>query len=308
MSPFEDLNVSLTSTPEALAASSFTCGFDIGQTNDPSALAIIRRVEDSAGRSLYQLGHLERLQLGMNYVAQVNYVASLMARLRGPCELVCDLTGVGKAVGDLAAAAGLAPIGVTITSGDAVTHEGLNFHVPKLNLVSRLQALLHNGQLKIHPGLSDAQALVEELQSFRAQASASGFWRFGARSGKHDDLVLAVAIALWRSHGDTCFPGWGVFEYMRQTYGPAAVDREPTALPPPLELIEPPAVPPLGPDFGYSVAPKTQVPLVTLKAPAAVSSMTGLSGRAYLPNSAGHFRVTVEDSKPLIAHGWQVVP
>jgi hypothetical protein len=37
---------------------------------------------------------------------------------------------------------------------------GLNFHVPKLNLVSRLQALLHNGQLKIHKGLADAGALV----------------------------------------------------------------------------------------------------------------------------------------------------
>jgi hypothetical protein len=204
----------------------------------------------------------------MPYPAQVSYIQNLMSRLRGDCELVLDVTGVGRAVGDLFAVAGLPTVNVTITAGDAVTSEGLNFHVPKLNLVSRLQALLHNGQLKIHKGLVEATTLVAELQNFRAEVSASGYWRFGARSGKHDDLVLACAIALWRAHGDVCFSGWGVFEYMRQTYGPAAVNRELTALPKPLEPIEPPAVP-LESQFGYSVTPKTQVALVTLKAPAA---------------------------------------
>jgi hypothetical protein len=31
--------------------------------------------------------------------------------------------------------------------------------------------------------------------------------------------------------------------------------------------------------------------------------MTGLSGRAYTPDAHGHFRVTVDDAKPLIGHG-----
>ena len=239
--------------------------------------------------------------------SQVAYVANLMARLRGESELVLDVTGVGKDVGDLFAVAGLAPIGVTITAGDAVTSEGLNYHMPKPNVVSRLQALLHNGQLKIHRGLADAPALVAELQSFRAEISASGFWRFGARSGKHDDLVLATAIALWRSHGDTCFSGWGTFEYYRQQYGNGGVDREPTALPPPVEPIEPPAPPPLGPDFGYSVAPDAQLALVTLKAPSGTSAATGLSGRLYGPDAHGLFNATPDDAKPFVAAGWRRV-
>ena len=148
-SPFEDINVAPL---DALASSSFTIGCDLGQSFDPSAVAIVRRVEDANGRSVYQVGHLERLPLEMPYPSQVAYIQNLMARLRGDCELVLDVTGVGRAVGDLFKVAGLAPIGVTITAGDAVTSEGLNFHVPKLNLVSRLQALLHNGQLKIHKG------------------------------------------------------------------------------------------------------------------------------------------------------------
>jgi len=60
--------------------------------------------------------------------------------------------------------------------------------------------------------------------------------------------VLAVAIALWRSHGDTCFPGWGVYEFYRQEYGAAAVDRELSAPPPPLE----PLPPENGPEHGFA--------------------------------------------------------
>jgi hypothetical protein len=290
------LNHSLTDT--------FTVGLDLGQSFDPSAVAVVRRVEQSNGRSLYQVGHLERLPLQMPYPQQVSYVTGLMSRLRSPnVELVLDVTGVGKAVADLFAVTSLATINVTITAGDATTSEGLDFHVPKLSLVSRLQALLHNGQLKIHKDLADAPELVSELQNFRAQVSESGYWKFGARSGKHDDLVLAVAIALWRSHGDTCFSGWNVFEFYRKEYGGGGTDKELTALPAPLPPIEPP---PLEQQFGYSVgAPKPQIQTVTLKPPANVSQLSGLSGRSYVPDKHGLFLVTVEDSKPLIAHGWQ---
>jgi Terminase RNaseH-like domain len=77
----------------------------------------------------------------------------------------------------------------------------MHYSVPKLTLISTVQALLHDGRLKIHKGLADVQVLVAELQDFQAQVTDSGYWRFGARSGKHDDLVLALAIALWHSVG-----------------------------------------------------------------------------------------------------------
>jgi len=40
-----------------------------------------------------------------------------------------------------------------------------------------------------------------DVQDFKAEVTDSGHWTFNARSGKHDDLVLALAIALWRSYG-----------------------------------------------------------------------------------------------------------
>jgi hypothetical protein len=142
-SPFED--ISPASASDAVDAE-YTVGVDLGQSFDPTAVAVVRKINASSDRPLFQLGYLTRLELKMPYPRQVDYVANLMSRLRGQVELVCDATGVGQAIVDLFAVRGLSPIGVVITAGDATTNEGLNFHVPKLSLVSKLQALLHNGQ------------------------------------------------------------------------------------------------------------------------------------------------------------------
>jgi hypothetical protein len=42
-------------------------------------------------------------------------------------------------------------------------------------------------------------ALETELKDFRRRVSEAGRYSFAARTGAHDDLVLAVAIALWRA-------------------------------------------------------------------------------------------------------------
>jgi len=87
---------------------------------------------------------------------------------------------------------------VVITGGDKASAEGINtYRVPKIQLVSQLQVLLHEGRLQIQKDLINAQALVRELQDFRASYSDSGRMQFGAREGAHDDLVLALAIAVW---------------------------------------------------------------------------------------------------------------
>ena len=43
----------------------------------------------------------------------------------------------------------------------------------------------------------EAGALVEELKDFHRKVSEAGRASFNARSGAHDDLVLACAIAVW---------------------------------------------------------------------------------------------------------------
>ena len=109
-------------------------------------------------------------------------------------------TGVGRPVFDMFVDSGIHPTGVVITGGMSEAQNGLICSVSKLNLVSRLQALLHEARLKIQRELDEADTLVRELQDFRMEYTAAGHMTFNARSGKHDDLVLALAIAVWRAH------------------------------------------------------------------------------------------------------------
>ena len=150
---------------------------------------------------IFQVGHLERVPLGTPYPGIVAHVGRLLTKLPGNPELVIDFTGVGRPVFDMFVYSGISPTGVLITGGTAETRDGMTCSVPKLTLVSRLQALLHEGRLKILRALDEAETLVRELQDFRVEFTAAGHLTFNARSGKHDDLVLALAIAVWRAHG-----------------------------------------------------------------------------------------------------------
>ena len=164
---------------------------------------------------IFQVGHLERLPLGTTYPAIVAHVSRLLTKLPGHPELVIDFTGVGRPVFDMFVYSGISPIGVLISGGTAETRDGRICSVPKLTLVSRLQALLHEGRLKILRELAEAETLVRELQDFRVEFTAAGHLTFNARCGKHDDLVLALAIAVWRAHGGG-MASWGMFELTRQ--------------------------------------------------------------------------------------------
>ena len=57
--------------------------------------------------------------------------------------------------------------------------------------------------------------LVCELQDFRVEFTPAGQLTFNARSGRHDDLVLALAIAVWLAVGGGS-PAHGFFEATRR--------------------------------------------------------------------------------------------
>jgi len=69
--------------------------------------------------------------------------------------------------------------------------------VTKSVLISNLGARLHTGELRIHRGAIRGQGPTGRNKDFRRQVSDAGRATYAARTGSHDDLVLAVAIALW---------------------------------------------------------------------------------------------------------------
>jgi hypothetical protein len=191
----------------------FVLGLDLGQAQDPTALAIIQctkepdarpqqrfpSADEVPWRQRLSLRHLERMPLNMGYVDQAKSVVRTMftAPLTQAGTLVVDATGVGRPVVDLFRKQGLRPIAVSITAGEGWSGAGYDYRVSKLLLVSRLQALLHAGELKIAADMPETPALISELQDFRATYTEAGNATFGARVGRHDDLVLATAIASW---------------------------------------------------------------------------------------------------------------
>jgi hypothetical protein len=186
----------------------FSCGLDLGQLSDYSALAVAEcseKRENGQRVRRYAMRHLYRWQLRTSYIDIVADVVRLFATppLTGS-TLVIDGTGVGVAVVDLLRkakpAARLVP--VTITGGSHVARrEAGSWSVPKKELASTLAALLGTRRLQISPGLPLAQTLAEELSNFKIKTNlATGSESFESwRETTHDDLVLAAALAVWHS-------------------------------------------------------------------------------------------------------------
>jgi hypothetical protein len=187
---------------------------DLGQSVDPTAICALHHrvtpLDDWTPNRIaktwrqnrderFEVRHLERLPLGMHYPTQVQHVGNLLSRPPlNKATLVIDETGVGRAVGDIFDTAGLRANRVTITSGlEATQHGSRSWHVAKGILISGLEARMHTGELKIAPGLRDAEALRDELKDFQRKVSDAGRATYAARTGAHDDLVLAIAIAIW---------------------------------------------------------------------------------------------------------------
>ncbi len=172
--------------------SDFILGVDLGQARDPTALAVVE-----VDTPHLDFRHLERLPLGTPYPAVVERVGKVSAALPGSVAVVVDAGGPGRPVVDAMRVAGLKPIPVSITSGKRERYENGMVYVPKRELVRGLVAAIETGRLKIAKGLPVAGALVSELQAFRVQLTAKGRDTYAAHSGEHDDLVLAVTLAVW---------------------------------------------------------------------------------------------------------------
>jgi hypothetical protein len=197
-------------------------GLDLGQMRDYTAIAVvtfddIRKEAVGLAEQLYRLGgrripedelpephlevvHLERMPLGTSYPKVVQRARALMetSPLEGNAELVVDATGVGAAVVEMLRETGLWFKSVLITAGDKEVREGTTYRIPKRDLIAAPQVLLQSRKLKIAAALPEAETLVEELQNFRYEITRSGNDTYAAgREGTNDDLVLAVALAVW---------------------------------------------------------------------------------------------------------------
>jgi hypothetical protein len=70
--------------------------------------------------------------------------------------------------------------------------------VAKRELAGSLRSVLEGRRIKIARRLKEGANLMRELQTFTVKISATAHESYEAlRSSDHDDLAVAVALALW---------------------------------------------------------------------------------------------------------------
>ena len=201
-------------------------GIDLGQSKDPTSIAVVESITPTIphhhvramqqtpwGRralaaivakrppATFNLRLLQQAPLGEPYPAQAARIKQILAAptlAEHDPRVYMDFTGVGRPMFDIMRREGiprLVPITITFQGGGANAAGGRS--VAKLELVSRLQALMHTGALRMPDSLPLARTFRRELQEFRVSYTPVGNATFGAREGAHDDLVLSVALAVW---------------------------------------------------------------------------------------------------------------
>ncbi len=203
---------------------SFHLGVDLAKESDYSAVSVIeKRVylnqKNQPIKSAFNVIMLKRWERKTSYPVIVNDIAQRLEGepftktsidLRGnaqlykmPVFLAVDRTGVGVAVMDLLNdnhflenRCTLRPIHI---SGGFRQHSHTDFDsIPKSDLIQNLVVEFQKQEsLKIASSLPEASNLIIELENFEMSATRLGNDVFGARSGKHDDLVLSLALSLW---------------------------------------------------------------------------------------------------------------
>jgi hypothetical protein len=177
----------------------------------PSQLPSPKMIDEARSRNYYDgrppnpplaLVHLDRYELHTPYPEIVERVGTL---IRTPplrlevTPLVVDATGVGAPVTDMMRQAGLGPTALTITAGFTPSYDPADgsYRVPKRDLVSTMSVLLEQRRLRIPRSLPNADLLTRELQEFRRTVTKVGNDTYAAERDRHDDMVLAIALAAW---------------------------------------------------------------------------------------------------------------
>lgn len=207
----------------------FLCGVDLGQTADFTAIVFLERIqrtiveqvctapvlpgpqllsgEDWQARAtvepaIYHVRYLERM-LDVPYSAVVDRVKHLVEQpeIGGRYALVVDQTGCGRPVLELFVKALPSVYGVTITGGDGQSVVSKSeLRVSKQRLVSCCQVVTQAKEpqrILYAAGLQGLDVLRSEISTFKVKVTKNANEIYEAREGAHDDVILALALALW---------------------------------------------------------------------------------------------------------------
>ncbi len=153
-------------------------GLDLGKLRDQSVLAIVER--SPSGHLVLRL--LRAFEVGTPYSAVVEETSRLLRAL-GVVKLAVDRSGVGEAVYERLTE----ELGEWAVEGFKFTSES------KAELLSGLKLLMESGRLR----LPYHRPLLAQLTGITCEPARSGRLVLRHPPGRHDDMVMALALACW---------------------------------------------------------------------------------------------------------------
>lgn len=189
----------------------YILGADLGKTVDPASFVLLKRylggkpghASDGKG-DLFCVVAVEVMDLGTTYPLVIERLETICSheKVEGRVWLVFDKTGVGGPVADYVYQSDVLKNiawGVVISSGQNVTQDGTSWKVPKKDLVGAVQIGMQERRLEYHPNLPGVGMLKQQLLDFRVEKTVRGASLFEGKGQTHDDLVMALGVAVWAS-------------------------------------------------------------------------------------------------------------
>jgi hypothetical protein len=184
----------------------YIIGADLGQAMEPTAFAVVeQRVVGLRPRgkgravSSMKLRHLERLPLNVTYPQIITRLEELVEAVKDDegdrrrwgtepsSDVVVNITGTGRAIGEAMEEAKLHPIFVTVSAGAGEHKDSeTEWRIARNELIGGLQYLFQNDRFEVAGSMALADKFVEELEAES--------WR----DRPDEDLVFATALAAWR--------------------------------------------------------------------------------------------------------------
>lgn len=182
-------------------------GLDLGQRRDYTAIAAIAVTDVILGqepvaynfirRTELRIVHLARIPLGSPYSELPSVLHRVVDQTRhfanAKPTLAVDATGPGTPVIEMIRNAGLdsSLLPAIITGGESSARKPVNgvYSVARKDLLSILRVAIETGRLKGAPSMPLKDELLAELRTLEAESAS--------HARNHDDLVFAVALALW---------------------------------------------------------------------------------------------------------------
>lgn len=188
-------------------------GLDLGQRKDHSAIVVVEAQIRQSGRQdalnvepglerRKVVRYVERIARGTAFQRVVEKLASLTQRpcFEGGDVYTCvDGTGLGAPVVESLRNGGLRGelVPVLFTGGEVSRYADGHYRVPKSELIHGLAMELERGQLGLTQGIEGMEDLLSELRGMRKSYGRGGVkW---TTTRQHDDLVMALALAVWSS-------------------------------------------------------------------------------------------------------------